>query len=229
MKTLGIIPARSGSKGIHKKNIKLLNGKPLIAYTLEAALSSIIDRVIVSTDCGDIVRIAKKYNVEVIKRPPELAKDSTPMLPVLQHTADNINEIFDAVVTLQPTSPLRTSKNINDAIKIFKNDRVADSLVSVTKVPHNYMPEKLMDIKGKYLVGDNEPKRRQQVDNLYARNGAAIYITRSTKLKEFIFGGKILPYFMDKIVSLDIDDLEDWELASRLLIGKNSYDKKYNK
>ena len=222
MKTLGIIPARGGSKGIPKKNIKLLNGKPVIAYTLEAALSSTIDRVVVSTDCQEIAQVAKQFGVEVIIRPSELAKDSTPTLPVLQHIVNNINETFDAVVTLQPTSPLRVAKHINEAIELFKNDDMADSLVSVIEVPHNYMPEKLMDIKGKYLVGNSEAKRRQEINRAYARNGAAIYITKASRLDKYIFGGNILPYFMSKINSIDVDDLEDWEIVNRIIRDKSN-------
>jgi CMP-N,N'-diacetyllegionaminic acid synthase len=221
MKTLGIIPARGGSKGIPKKNIKLLNGKPLIAYTLEAALSSTIDRVVVSTDCQEIAQVAKQFGVEVIIRPSELAKDSTPTLPVLQHIVNNINETFDAVVTLQPTSPLRVAKHINEAIELFKNDDMADSLVSVIEVPHNYMPEKLMDIKGKYLVGNSEAKRRQEINRAYARNGAAIYITKASRLDKYIFGGNILPYFMSKINSIDVDYIEDWEIVECLLKNRH--------
>lgn len=222
MKTLGIIPARGGSKGIPKKNIKLLNGKPLIAYTLEAALSSTIDRVVVSSDCQEIARVAKQFGVEVIIRPSELAKDSAPTLPVLQHIVNNINETFDAVVTLQPTSPLRVTKHINEAIELFKNDDMADSLVSVIEVPHNYMPEKLMDIKGKYLVGNSEAKRRQEINRAYARNGAAIYITNASRLDKYIFGGNILPYYMSKIDSIDVDELEDWEIVNRIIRGKSN-------
>jgi CMP-N,N'-diacetyllegionaminic acid synthase len=221
MKTLGIIPARGGSKGIPKKNIKLLNGKPLIAYTLEAALNSTIDRIVVSTDCQEIAKVAKQFGVEVIIRPSELAKDSTPTLPVLQHIVENINETFDAVVTLQSTSPLRTAKHIDEAIELFKNDDKADSLVSVIEVPHSYMPEKIMDIKGKYLVGNSEPKRRQEVKKMYARNGAAIYITKVSRLDEYIFGGNILPYFMKKINSVDIDYIEDWEIVECLLKNRH--------
>lgn len=213
MKILGVIPARGGSKGIPKKNIKLLNGKPLIAYTIEAALTSHLDRVVVSTDCEEIAKVAKEYGAEVMMRPAHLAEDKTPTLPVLQDVVARLDEEFDAVMTLQPTSPLRTSKHINEAMELFESDKEADSLVSVVEVPHNYMPEKLMNFDGKYLIGNSEPKRRQDVSTMYARNGAAIYITKTDKLSEYIFGGKILPYFMSKIESFDIDDMEDWEMA----------------
>lgn len=217
MKILGIIPARGGSKGIPKKNIKLLKGKPLIAYTIEAALASNLDRVIVSTDCKEIASVSKEYGAETIMRPAHLAEDRTPTLPALQDVVARLDEEFDAVTTLQPTSPLRTVEDINKSIEIFSNDREADSLVSVVKVPHNYMPEKLMSLDDKYLTGNGEIKRRQEVSTMYARNGAAIYITKTQKLSEYIFGGKILPYFMSKMNSFDIDDMEDWEIVERLI------------
>lgn len=217
MNILGIIPARGGSKGIPKKNIKDLKGKPLIAYTIEAALKSNLTDVIVSTDCNEIAEISKKYNAKVIMRPANLAEDKTPTLPVLQFVIDSFDKNYDAVMTLQPTSPLRTIEHINESIDLFINDENVDSLVSVTEVPHNYMPEKLMHFNGKYLTGNEKVKRRQDIPIMYARNGAAIYITKVDKINEYIFGGKILPYFMSKLNSFDIDDIEDWKIVERLV------------
>jgi len=217
MKTLGIIPARGGSKGIPKKNIKLLCGKPLIAYTIESALASVLDKVIVSTDCEEIAEVSRRYGAEVMMRPSELAKDTTPTLPVLKDVVDKLDEIYDVVVTLQPTSPLRNRKHINEAIKIFENDYEVDSLVSVVEVPHNFTPEKLMRFEGKYLVGNSKLKRRQEIETRYARNGAAIYITKIEKLDKYIIGGKILPYIMTKIDSFDIDDFQDWEIVEKII------------
>lgn len=217
MKILGIIPARGGSKGIPKKNIKLLNGKPLIAYTIEAALASNLDRVIVSTDCNDIADVSRQYGAEIMMRPLELATDKTPTLPVLQDVVARIEEKYDAIMTLQPTSPLRTVDDISKSIELFSNDKEADSLVSLVEVPHNYISEKLMSFDGRYLLGSSEVKRRQEVSTIYARNGAAIYITKIGKLGEYIFGGKILPYFMSKISSFDIDDMEDWGIVEKLI------------
>ena len=217
MNILGIIPARGGSKGIPKKNIKDLKGKPLIAYTIEAALKSNLTDVIVSTDCNEIAEISKKYNAKVIMRPANLAQDKTPTLPVLQFVIDSFDKNYDAVMTLQPTSPLRTIEHINESIDLFINDENVDSLVSVTEVPHNYMPEKLMHFNGKYLTGNEKVKRRQDIPIMYARNGAAIYITKVDKINEYIFGGKILPYFMSKLNSFDIDDIEDWKIVERLV------------
>ena len=123
-------------------------------------------------------------------------------------------------MTLQPTSPLRNSEHINEAIKLFESDKEADSLVSIVEVPHIYMPEKLMSLDGKYLFGNSDIKRRQDVTIMYARNGATIYITKTERLNEYIFGGKALPYFMNKKFSFDLDDMEDWELLECLIRNK---------
>lgn len=213
---IGVIPARSGSKGIPKKNIRLLKGKPLIAYTIEAALLSRLDRVIVSTDCKEIADISKTYGAEVFIRPSNLALDTTPTLPVIKDLVEKLDKNYEAVMTLQPTSPLRTWQHINAAIDMFIKDKEADSLVSVVEVPHNFMPEKLMTFNGKYLSGTTAIKRRQEIQAIYARNGAAIYITRTKKLNDYIFGGKILPFFMDKLSSFDLDDEEDWSIIEKL-------------
>lgn len=217
MKILGIIPARGGSKGIPKKNIKELRGKPLIAHTIEEALNSKLDKIIVSTECSEIAKISQAFGAEVMKRPAHLATDTTPTRPVIENVIDNLAEIYDAVMTLQPTSPLRKSFHINEAIEIFKQSTDADSLVSVVQLPHNFMPEKLMDYKNGYLVGGALLKRRQETKALFARNGAAIYITKTNKIREYICGGKVLPYFMSKLDSFDIDDEDDWKIMEKLV------------
>ena len=217
MKVLGVIPARGGSKGIPKKNIKLLNGIPLIVYTIKAAQDSFIDHVVVTTDCQEIAEIARLNGVDVLMREESLSKDDTPTLPVIQDALAQSAEMFDAIVTLQPTSPLRTYQDINQAIKLFSRDPLADSLVSVIEVPHQFSQEKIMRLSGKYLSGFTKVRRRQEVDIRYARNGAAIYITKSERLSEYIFGGKIIPYIMPKINSFDIDELDDWEIVEKII------------
>ena len=215
MKVLGVIPARSGSKGIKKKNIKLLRDKPLINYSIESSLVSNLNKVVVSTDCIEIIKIAKRYNLGIIKRSPLLAKDRTPTLPVIQDVLKTINSNFDAVMVLQPTSPFRTDKHINESIELFKNNKGADSLVSVVEVPHNFLPEKLMDFNEQFLEGDFMIKRRQEMHKKFARNGA-IYLTKIDKISSYLVGGNVLPYFMDKMSSIDIDDIDDWIIAERL-------------
>jgi|SaaInlStandDraft_3_1057020.scaffolds.fasta_scaffold57258_2 CMP-N,N'-diacetyllegionaminic acid synthase len=216
MKILGIIPARGGSKGIPKKNIKLLSGKPLIAYTIEAAMDSKLDRVIVSTDCDRIAEVSKKCGAEVFMRSSELAEDKTPTLPVLQDVVSRLDERYDAIMTLQPTSPLRTVDDIDRSIKLFSSDKGADSLVSVVELPHQCTPEKLMNLKGKYLTGSNKISQRQSIRTMYVRNGAAIYITRIENLDKYIFGGALLPFVMKKINSFDIDDMQDWDIVEAI-------------
>ena len=219
MKTLGIIPARGGSKSLPWKNIKNLAGKPLIAYSIEAALKSNLDRVIVSTDADRIAKVARDYDSEVIMRPPELARDDIPTLPVLQHVVANLGEKFDCVVTLQPTSPLRTAKHIDEALELFESDPEANSLVSIIHVPHNMNPYSIMELKDGYLTNyieqDELLLRRQDKPEFYARNGAAIYITSILQIHKYVFGGKILPYFMDALESIDIDTEEDFLLAKQ--------------
>ena len=223
MKILGVIPARGGSKGILKKNIKLLNGKPLISYTIEAALNSNLDRVVVSTDCKDIAKVSESCGAEVSIRPSELSQDETPTLTVLQNVVSRLDEQYDAVMTLQPTSPLRDEVHINDALSLFKKNPNADSLVSVVHVPHNFLPEKLMRLNkdGLYLSIEGKVKRRQDMPTLYARNGAAIYITRTKRIQEYVFGGLILPFFMEKVNSFDIDDMQDWNIVEYVLRSLN--------
>ena len=218
MRILGVIPARGGSKGIRKKNLKLLCGQPLIYYTIKASSNSNLDRVIVSTDSEELIKISNSLGAEVLKRPSELAKDDSTTLAVLEHVLQSINESYDAIMVLQPTSPLRRKEHINESIEIFKNDNEADSLVSVVKVPHNFYPYKQMSLDNGYLFGGKNIFRRQDLhENLYARNGAAIYISRINILNKSILGDKTLPYFMNKIDSIDIDDMEDWFLVESIL------------
>lgn len=221
MKSIGIIPARGGSKGIPHKNVVDLAGKPLISYTIEEALKSSLNKVVVSTDCERICEVVTRYGVEIVMRPQNLSKDDTPTLPVIQHTLSAYKEEFDLIATLQPTSPLRKAKHIDEAMDLIKKYEDADSLVSVVKVPHNMVPNSLMIKKQGFvetLEDANESiLRRQDKSSFYARNGAAIYLTKYEKIKNYIFGGKIVGYEMNRIDSIDIDDSSDLELAEIFL------------
>lgn len=221
MKILGFIPARGGSKGLPGKNKKMMLGKPLIAHTIETALLSNLTDIVVSSDDDDILEIAKKYNVKVIKRPDELSGDLAPTLPVRTHAVQTVGGNYDAVMTLQVTSPLRTVKHINEAIELFSQDGEADSLVSVIKIPHKFTDASIMLLDGKYIKPIDSEKlvlRRQEKPTYWARNGAVIYITRINKVGEYIFGGKIIPYEMNKMESIDIDDIEDWQMAEAIML-----------
>jgi len=219
MKTLAIIPARGGSKEIPNQNVTLLNGKPLIAYTIDAALAARgLDRVIVSTDDQYIAKVAQDYGATAMMRPAFLATDCTPTLPVLQDVVSRLlrEDSYqpDAVMTLQPTSPLRTSSHIDKAIDLFAADPQADSLVSCITVPHRFHPLSIMQKTDDGYIAPfidqvKTPLRRQDKRAVFARNGAAIYITRISCLDRFIFGGNLLPFMMDESVSHDVDTMED--------------------
>lgn len=184
-------------------------------------MGSNLDRVVVSTDCDTISKVALKLGCEVIKRPAHLAEDNTPTLPVLQHAVMQQLTAFDYIVTLQPTSPLRSSKHINESMTLIAADKDADSLVSIVPVPHNMVPESIMKIEGNFLIPymDSKINRRQEKPCYFARNGAAIYISHSDILNHGILGKKILPYKMDENSSIDIDSLHDLEKAESLLNG----------
>ncbi len=225
MRLLAIIPARGGSKGVPRKNIRPLNGRPLIAYSIAAAQEAeSVDRIIVSTDDDEIADISRGLGAEVRMRPAALGADDTPTRDVLQHVVTGLaaeGYRSDAVLTLQPTSPLRMAQHIDEAAVLFAADPQADSLVSCIDVPHIFHPRSVMrkDAAG-YLVpffGDTQPTRRQDKEPVFARNGAAIYITRTDRLKDYVFGGKLIAYMMNPDASVDIDVLDDFAVAERLL------------
>ena len=228
MNVLAIIPARGGSKGIPKKNIYPLCGKPLIAWTIEAVNGSrYISRTILSSDSAEIIEVAGRYGIEApFVRPKELAEDDTPALPVIRHAVDWLkeNEDYtpDYIVLLQPTSPLRTSRHIDEALeKLIHSD--ADSIVSVVKTPHQYNPYSIMEMKDGFLKPflkyDERKNIRQLKPVFYARNGAAIYAFTYECLmkKNSIFGDKILAYEMSREESIDVDDMLDMRICELLI------------
>lgn len=226
MRFLSVIPARGGSKGVPRKNIRLLAGKPLIAHTIEAAKGARqVDRVVVSTDDQEIADISASLGAEVLMRPAELAVDNAPTLPVLQHVVRLLKQQAyapDAVITLQPTSPLRVSRHIDEAAALFATDQTADSLVSCISVPHIFHPLSVMrrgpeGYLEPYITQTDQPNRRQDKPAVFARNGAAIYITRTERLEHYIFGGRLIAYEMPARESIDIDDMNDFSRAEALL------------
>lgn len=221
MKVVAIIPARGGSKGIPRKNIKELCGKPLIAYIIETALKvREIDRVIVSTEDKEIANIAKKCGAEIpFIRPKELAKDETPTLPVLQHAIRYLEEKEnfrpDIVVLLYVTSPLLRAKNVSEAIKMLIKGKF-DSILSVVEDGGHYWIEKNSGYERLY---PKVVKNRQFIKPLLRENGA-IYICKTGLLmeKNEIIGGKIGFLVMKKWQSIDIDQPLDFEFAEFLLM-----------
>ncbi len=225
MGTLGIIPARGGSKGLPLKNIKKLNNTPMIAYTIKAALDSeIIDRIVVSTDDPDIAEISQKYGAEVpFLRPDYLATDTATTIDVVSHCINYYeNELgfqVDNIILLQPTSPLRTSKDIQEAFRIFIENE-ANSLQSVCRATsHPYLLRRVEDsILSPYLHFDNKNLRRQDLKEIYQLNGA-IYIAKKEVLTKYIslVGEKNCAYIMSKESSIDIDDIYDFKMVEILM------------
>ena len=223
MNILGLIPARGGSKGIPHKNITPLAGKPLLAYTCEAALQSqLLTRTLLNTDDPEIAAVGRACGVEVpFMRPAELAQDDTPILPVIRHTLDWLakhdNFVPEAVVLLQPTSPLRQVEHIDAAIRLLLEQN-ADTVVSVMEVPHQFTPVSLMQLDEQNQLRPYLPApiilRRQEKPRLYARNGPAVLaIRRETLLAGKLYGERILPLLMESTLSLDIDGPDDLALA----------------
>lgn len=221
---LAIIPARGDSKGIPQKNVRLLCGKPLIAYTLEAALSSkLIDRVVVSTEDEEIAEVSKRYGAEVISRPSELAQDDTPSLPVYQHAIRHLEKMEDycpeIIVILQPTSPLRIVEDIDRAIEGFMKAKY-DSIVSVCEVEHP--PQWMYTLAGnrlKPVIKDGgNVTRRQDAPKVYRLNGAVYVTSRDIIMKENrVLGRDTRAHIMPLERSIDIDTALDLKLAELLI------------
>lgn len=214
---LAIIPARGGSKRLPRKNILELAGKPLIAWTIEAAIeSNLIDKVIVTSDDDEILSISKKYGSEIIKRPEHLASDTSTSFDAIKHTIENTEE-YDYIVLLQPTSPLRTEKHIIESIKLLE-EKNADAIVSVCEMDHsplwsNTLPEDRN--MNSFLREEVLNQRSQDLEEYYRLNGA-IYICKTDKLleeKSFFLKDNIFAYMMDRESSVDIDEEIDFKMA----------------
>lgn len=224
LKILGLIPARGDSKGIPLKNIVPLGGRPLIAYTLAAARAARhLTRCIVSTDAARIRALCLAEGADVpFLRPPELARDNTPTMPVVLHALDALAEAYDAVMILQPTTPFRTAADIDRSIELLVADPTADSVISVVKVEDKH-PVRMKRIEDGVLVDlpwieDREGQPRQSLPECFLRNGA-IYLTRTSVLREQkLFRGKrSLAYIMPAERSINIDHRLDLLLAEAVL------------
>jgi CMP-N-acetylneuraminic acid synthetase len=232
MDVLGVIPARGGSKGIPRKNLTLLGGRPLIAYTCDAARASCtLTRVVVSTEDLEIARTAADLGVDVpFLRPPALAADDTPMIDVLVDLLSTLQqrEAYrpDVVVLLQPTSPFRRAQHVDAAVRLLQ-DSGADSVVSVVVVPHQFTPASLMRVEGERLLpvdGTIGVTRRQDKATLFARNGPAVVAVRTPMLREqrVLYGADTRALVMTREDSLDIDDAFDLQVAELLLVARSA-------
>lgn len=224
---LAIIPARGGSKRLPNKNTRCLNGKPLIAYSIEAALTSkYVDAVVVSTDSGEIRRIAEAAGAEApFLRPDELASDTSGTLPVVAHAIEyyrqSLQKTFDIVLLLQPTSPLRTTVDIDCAAELFMT-KSADAVISVCPAEHsplwcNTLPDDL-SLTG-FLPNSVLNRRSQDLPTYYRINGAIYLCVVERLLKEqtFFICNNAYAYIMEQERSIDIDTLLDFQYCELLL------------
>ena len=223
---IAIIPARGGSKGLPGKNILPFCGKPLIAWTIEAALAcKFLDRVIVSTDSEEIAETARTYGAEVPGlRPRELALDKSSAIDVYiylweQLTGKSGSEPAPFVV-LQPTSPLRTTEDINSAVKLF-HEKKADSIISVSEATHPPVWAKRIDEKGvlrNYFETSQSLSNRQQIPLAYMPNGAVFILKKELVVKNRnYYSDKTYPYRMPYERSLDIDNIWDFRIAEYIM------------
>lgn len=232
MKTLGVITARGGSKGIPGKNLKPLAGRPLMAYTIESAQAShAFDRLILSTDDPAIADYARREGCEVpFMRPAELGRDETIHLSVMEHAVkwmrDHAGYVSDAVMILQPTSPLRRADDIRRAIRLL-DESGADSVLSVSEVSAHAHPMRMLRIDADgtaRLFVTGEPvrrriNRRQDLPPAWVMNGA-IYLFRTRVLladEPSLYGDRTLAMEMSPPYGLSIDDPDDWASAERAL------------
>ena len=186
---LAVIPARGGSKRLPRKNVLDLNGKPLIAYSIEAGLKSkYIDKVIVTSDDDEILTISERYGADTIKRPDELASDTATTFDAIKHAMENC-ERYDYIILLQPTSPLRNEKHIDEAIELLESKN-ADAVVSVCEMDHSPLWSNTLNDSlsmSDFLKDEVVNKRSQDLEKYYRLNGA-IYICNIKKfLKEESF------------------------------------------
>ena len=220
LRVLGIVPARGGSKGVPRKNIRLLRGKHLIGYSIESALESdYLTDIVVSTDDAEIAYISESYGATVLNRPESLAQDKTPMLPVLQHVlvqAEALNEVsYDYIMILQPTAPMRTAMDIDNAIKVVI-EKQCDSLVSLYLVEDCH-PSRMYTIDNGLLskvMSEPDGALRQELPPVYHRNGC-IYLTSRELLMERgeLVSDACCPYIMPVERSINIDTALDLEYA----------------
>ena len=227
MNILGIIPARGGSKTVPKKNIKLLDGKPLIYYSIkEAQKSKMITDLVVSSDSNEVLSISKKYNCNIIIRPKKISNDSTPMWPVAKHALENLektyDKIYDYILILQPTTPFRSYRDIDRSLKKLISEK-SSSLVSVTRVLDGH-PARMYKVRKNRLFSLNQKlssDNRQKLPLVFHRNGAIYATKRSILMKNKFLGNNLSYYEMKKDLSINIDDKIDWRIAELIIRNEN--------
>lgn len=223
-KVLGIIPARGGSKGVKRKNIRSVGGKPLIYWSIKVAQESkLLTNYFVSTEDKEISDVAESFGATIFNRPHHLAGDQTPMIPVLQHLcveAEKLHSRFDYILLMQPTAPMRTAKHIDGAIDLMSKHSDCDSLVSVYQVEDCH-PSRMYTCKEGFLSKFYEEPAgslRQDLEPVYHRNGAIYLCKRELLMEENkLVCESPLALIMNKTDSVNIDDEQDLRIADFLM------------
>jgi CMP-N,N'-diacetyllegionaminic acid synthase len=223
---LALVPARGGSKGIPRKNVRSLAGRPLLAYTAEAARGSgVVDRLVLSTEDDEIREVGVGCGMEApFVRPAALAQDDSPMLAVVEHALGALGDagwIPEIVVLLQPTSPLRRPAHVAHVVRALQESD-ADSVVTVVELPRHYSPDYVMRIDDGYLANflpeGARIARRQDARPAFVRDGTAYaFRTRTLREQGSIYGRRCRPYLIPAAESLTVDTLDDWAEAERRL------------
>lgn len=225
MNILGIIPARAGSKRVSGKNVKLLCGRPLIEYAIQASVESqLLNRIVVSSDSDTVLSIAANYpSVCALQRPPALAEDNSPAIDYVRHALDvyqSKGEHFSHIVIIQPTSPLTRAEDIDNTIQLLLTSE-ADSAVSIMKLDHAIHPVKLKLLKGDVLLPYWEEEKGRmasfELPDLYVRNCAVYATTIEVVNKGKIIGDDCRGYLMPRERSIDINDPVDFDFAEFLM------------
>lgn len=218
---LAIVPARGGSKRLPKKNVLKLDGKPLISYSIEAGIESkYIDKLVVTSDSTEILDISRFCGATTIKRPDELASDTASSFDAIEHAILNCDK-YDYIILLQPTSPLRRTRHIDEAIELLLSKK-GDAVISVCETDHNPLWSNTLDDSlsmQNFLQDEVLNKRSQDLETHYRLNGA-IYICQVNKLleqKSFFLNKNIYAYKMDRESSIDIDTELDYKIAELLM------------
>jgi CMP-N,N'-diacetyllegionaminic acid synthase len=236
MTNIALVPAREGSVRVPNKNLRLIAGRPLISWTIEAALKSkTVDSVFVSTDSTQIASLAKEMGALVpFLRPKALAQNETPMHEVISHFLNfckaKIDFSADRLILLQPTSPLRGAQDIDGAIALFNSDSNADSLVSASVLPATLDPKKLMYVNSNGYIDHNQTSKWRRLclefesrNRKVIRNGAAIYVSRIDTTEMQLMQGNCLLYDMPWERSVDIDTEYEFQMAETLLEKTRNY------
>ena len=226
-KILAIIPAREGSKRVPQKNFRPFANTTLVDLAIQQAMDSkLVDKIVVNSDAPQVEEIAKKYEadgVDFLARPIELATDESPAIDYMIQTINHYQSkgiLYDWIVIIQASSPLREGKDIDATIQLLKDNEYADSAVSVVKLPHMIHPHKLKKMNGAilepWLVDEGQKTSAHELPDIFVRN-CAVYVFKTNYLLQGItYGEKSLGYIMPEETSVDINDIIDFEFAEYL-------------